>query len=89
MHVFAVTLTKHNIFALHDLQLFAEVSNLTANVPFYIDNDPNGDESHLAVSRPLLTGDYDVVITVFQADSMDSERRETSWYWIGVIGKHR
>ena len=72
------------------MQVFAEVSNLIANVPFdIIDDGPNGNGSHLVVSRPLLAGLYDVVITLFTATARDSDRGATSWYWVRVNGKHR
>lgn len=67
-------------FAMQGSELVAEVSNLTANVPFYID-----DKSQLAVSRPLMVGDYDVVFTL---ESIVFSVMRTSWYWIRVIGKH-
>ena len=47
------------------MQVSVEVSELTANVPFVINNATSGNESHLVVSRPLQPGVYDVLIVAY------------------------
>ena len=51
---------------LHEcIQVTVEISELTANVSFSIENGTNGSVSQLVVSRPLQPGVHDVLIVAY------------------------
>ena len=60
---------------------------MTANSPFTIDDGPHGNASYLVVSRPLLAGVYDLVITAYAALSRASTRFSNAWYQVRVEGQ--
>ena len=61
------------------------MSNLTAKVPFSIDDGPNGNEFYGVVKGSLLPGTYDLVIKVYV--SLPQMDNFCIWFWIRVEGE--